>query len=130
MILKDIFYKNKATHYVIAGGCAFALEYSLFNLLFYVFAQNIIIANSASFLLGLLTSFILNKNFVFKSVAHNAAGQFIKYCLLAGFNLLVSGLLIKLLINLGIPPFIAKGLVIGMIAVWNYSIFNKLIFKK
>ena len=59
----------------------------------------------------------------------NASDQFIRYAVLAAINLLIGNLAITALVSLGINPYLAKLLVMAMIAAWNYLIFSTHIFK-
>lgn len=115
--------------FLVSGGTAAAIEYATFITLRLAFdSPNLALAQSLSFLAGLLTSFALNRSWVFKSTA-NASDQFIRYAVLAAINLLIGNLAITALVSLGINPYLAKLLVMAMIAAWNYLIFSTHIFK-
>lgn len=120
--------------YGFVGGLAFAIEYGSFFVFFTALSWSVIPANVASFLLGLVTSFTLQRYWTFrhpsqiysKSVPH----QFTLYAILAGVNLLISTVLIKLLQHAGLDPRLGKIAIMFLIISWNYYIFNKTIFIK
>jgi putative flippase GtrA len=84
-----------------------------------------------SFLCGLMVSFLLNKVFVFKSDAkkRDATKEASKFLVLGLINSQISSG-----ITVGLVTIIANGTVVKIItmiviAVWNYVIMSKLIFK-
>lgn len=127
----DNLLQAKAARYLVAGGTAFATEYGVFLLLFYiVHLQAVVIANIISFIAGLIVSFTLNKTWVFKGDHTKKVGhQFVLYMSLAGVNLLITSVAIYWLVSLGIKAFIAKFIVIVAIAVWNFALFKTIIFR-
>jgi putative flippase GtrA len=113
----------------MSGGSAAAVEYLVFLMINSTGMVHVLVANALSFLCGLTISFSLNKYWVFKS-EKPASAEFTKYFALAAINLGVSTLLIGLLVNVAnIMPLIAKPMTIILIALWNYVIFSKYIFK-
>ncbi|MDB5177132.1 MAG: hypothetical protein JWN75_800 [Candidatus Saccharibacteria bacterium] len=123
---KKTFYK--ITKFLVSGGTAALIEYSSFFALIHYFQELLIMSNIVSFALGLLASFLLNKQWVFKERG-DTRRQLLLYFSLALLNLLLSSLLIWLLVNtVGMPAVIAKLFIMAVIATWNYVIFSKLIF--
>lgn len=115
--------------FLISGGSAAVAEYILFlTLIFYFGNELLIVANSISFLLGLLVSFFMNKLWVFNS-RNSYKSEFAKYFILALVNVIIGGVLISVLANLlTFSPFVAKVIVMVLIACWNYLVFSKYIF--
>ena len=119
---------SKYLKFLLAGGSAAAVEYIAFLALTHIEAPTLI-ANSFSFLCGLVVSFSLNKTWVFAS-KQRAHAQFVKYFCLAGINLVISNLLVWAIVyGLSMPGYIAKLMAMVVIAAWNYFIFSKFIFK-
>ena len=118
------------SQYVASGGTAFALEYATFIGLVYGLHVAVVGANIASFGVGLLTSFTLNRYWVFKGGLAAGRRQFGLYVTLALFNLVVTSLLLVGLKRIGIEPAIAKLLVMGVIVLWNFGILRTVVFKR
>lgn len=112
----------------MSGSLAAGTEYAVFLLLHHV-GLLLIAANVLSFSCGLAISFLLNKHWVF-SRKGGVTKQFIIYAILAAVNVCISsGLIIAFVDHLNVPALIAKIIVMGMIACWNYVIFRNVIFK-
>ena len=91
--------------------------------------SSVIIAQVISFLSGFVVSFVLNRHWVFAATGRMST-MLARYAVLAGLNVILTSILIdSLMNNLNIPIAIAKVLVMGCVALWNYVIFNKVIFK-
>lgn len=128
---KGIFSNNiRIIKYLFSGISAFFTEYLTFLFFLYILNLNLTIANILSFCLGFIVSFTLNRNWVFKEFAKHKdpRPQLIKYLSLAMVNVLISSLLINLT-SILVAAFIAKVLTVIIIAIWNYIIFKKYIFK-
>lgn len=122
--------------YGIVGVSAFIVEYLSFLLLISATKSPyaLTIAQSASFCLGLIVSFLGSRLFTFKNskniYTNSASKQFAAYSVLALINLSLSNVIIFLLVHyMLLAPLIAKICVMIMIVSWNFLIFNKLIFK-
>lgn len=122
--------------YGAVGVLAFASEYLSFIIIINTLATSysLFVAQTISFSLGLLISFNGNRLFAFndaeRTYSHNVKRQAGMYLALAGINLLLSNIIIYLLVNVFlITPPISKLIVMSMVVLWNYIIFNKLIFK-
>lgn len=125
--MRDI--KNiKPLKFLISGGLAAITEYILFIVLVLWISLDPVIAQPISFSAGLVTSYGLNRAWVF-GTNKRIFGEFIKYGILAVINLFVGTVLIVLLDSIGLQVLIAKIAVMVLIASWNYIIFNKYIFK-
>lgn len=123
--------KYKPVRFLISGGSAAITEYTLFLLLVAFLPSHpifLIAAQSLSFGGGLIVSFLLNRSWVFESTAKESKKMFTKYLLLALINLFITNILIILLEPV-LPLYIAKFVVMLMIASWNFIIFKTLIFR-
>lgn len=120
-------YHNVAK-FLMSGGVAALAEYLSFVALHHL-GMYLIAANALSFSCGLVISFTLNKHWVF-SRKGNGTRQFAAYFVLALVNLVLgSGLIVLLAEGAGLAPLIAKVITMGVIATWNYVMYQKIIFK-
>lgn len=121
--------------YGLIGILAFAAEYSSFILILELFStQNINIAQTISFCIGLLTSFAGSRFYTFSDETvlyrHGKKTQFTSYIMLAIINLILTNLFMYTLIQyLGVVFWIAKLVVMISVVAWNFTILNKVIFK-
>lgn len=116
--------------YGIFGGLAFGIELLAFMLIAGVVP--LFVAQSVSFICGLIISFFGNRLVTFKTSAyqHNARRQFTAYFTLACLNLLLANIAIYVLVySLDLPLIVAKLATMVLITMWNFVIFQKLIFK-
>lgn len=114
----------------MSGVSAALVEYSAFIVLFNGLNAPIVLSNSLSFLCGLIVSFTLNKFWVF-TINHSGFKQFTSYFALALVNLGLSNLFVLAATEgLNIAAPIAKFGAMAMIALWNYFLFGKLVFKQ
>jgi putative flippase GtrA len=122
--------QNPIVRYLLAGGSAFALEYASFFAMYSIAGWKLLVANSISFGIGLLTSFTINRLWTFKSDTHRSTAkrQLIMYGTLALINLVLLNVAVELLHRAGIDPRIGKLVVMCAIPVWNYIIFKRYIF--
>jgi putative flippase GtrA len=123
---------KKLTSYVIIGVTAFLTEFIVF-IIVYEYAAGLLIAQSTSFLSGLLVSFFGNRNITFANNSTYTLGvrrQIVGYIVLAFINLLLTNVFIYLLVSSGaFEVLFAKFAVMATVIAWNYLIFNKYIFK-
>jgi putative flippase GtrA len=117
--------------YLLSGCVAFAVEYTSFLFFYYLLNFHLLVANSTSFLAGLIVSFSLNRLWVFNEQehAHKSHKQLILYFSLALTNLIIINFLISWFKSLGLNIALAKLSVMLIIVSWNFIIFRKLVFK-
>jgi putative flippase GtrA len=119
---------TRASKFLLSGGLAAVVEYLLFTAFMYFQILPLVGAQTVSFLAGLIVSYSLNRKWVFKS-ENDIKKEGLKYLTLAIINLVLTNIILALLINiLGVIYWIAKILVMGGVAAWNYIIFQKFIF--
>jgi putative flippase GtrA len=117
--------------FLIVGSCAFAVEYGSFYGFYTGLNWRLYIANSISFCLGLLTSFILNRIWTFThSLPYDKKGthQLSYYVVLAVINFLLTNLIVEVLARLSVNPLIAKPIAMIVTSLWNYTLFKFFIF--
>lgn len=132
--MKSLIHKlssSQKIRYLTTGGFSFAIEFAIFMILVHL-KTSLVLANTASFLTGLLVSFFLHKLWSFAGEQqHQTKAQFVSYALLAIINLLLSNIIIYELVEVvSIPKQIAKILVMAIIVCWNYAILGKFIFRR
>ncbi len=117
--------------YLIVGGTAFVVELGSFELLYYAAGWRLLVANAASFILGLLTSFGLNRLWTFSHGVYKKGmhHQFGYYFILAGLNLLATLGIVGALTRLGLWPGASKLLAMGITSLWNFVLFKRFIFR-
>ncbi|KRG66255.1 GtrA-like protein [compost metagenome] len=116
--------------FLISGCSAAAIEYLVFILLQRSLGLDwLILSQSASFGCGLVTSYLLNRAWVFKS-SNQASTELVKYVALAVVNLLIGNIAITVLSGpVGINQYVAKAIVMVFVAAWNYIIMSTVIFR-
>jgi putative flippase GtrA len=128
--------KRPAGRFALVGGFNTVLDFTLLNALS-VFGLPAIGANTVSTGIGMTSSFILNKNYTFRSGSKNHlkdVALFIIFTLVGLWviqNLVISGLLHVLPVDW--PQFMrlngAKVLGTGVSMVWNYLSYKHVVFR-
>lgn len=122
--------KFRGIRYLATGGAAALTEYLSFLLLYYVFDVSVVPANIISFLLSLIAGFTLHKLWVFGDIeqVRRTRSQAAAYGLIAVINITFSSFAIAFLVQYNAPGFIAKLILISVIAAWNYLLFQRIVF--
>lgn len=117
--------------YVLVGLISVGVDYGMLLAAYHVFSLDLRVATTVGFLVGLLVNFLLNKFWAFQAdhSAKRSAQQGVMVALLVGFNLLVTNIVIVYLHRWNVGPEVSKILTTGMITLWNYVLYKKLIFK-
>ncbi len=118
--------------YLMAGGFSFAVDAGSFWILQHI-QSSLFVATLVSFCLGLTSSFLLNRYFVFRSKGenkhHSNKRQVAMFIALTIFNFGFSYLVVRLAKQyLGIAV-LGKVIAMGFIVVWNFTIFQRVIFR-
>lgn len=131
-ILPDILtYRTliQLSRYMVSGIIAFLTEYIIFTILLYLSTHNIILSNVISMSTGFVISFLLNRHWSFKSKSNPYIQIFMLFFLFI-INLFISTETIFYLSHLfGLTPFISKIMMMIFIALWNFIIYKKFIFR-
>lgn len=119
--------------YGVTGASAVLTDYGTFALLFGLLKTPLFVATTCSLLAGFVVSFLLNRIWVFeahKDTAHKSARmQVVLYVLLLSFNTGFTYIFVKGLTEVGLNAYLGKLASIGVIMVWNYIIYKKIIFR-
>lgn len=128
--------------YLVVGGSAVVVDFLLFELFLFLWrdaeAVTVLawsfspekVANAIAVVGGFVYSFILNRNWSFHS-KENALVQLLMLLVLLVINTWISGEVISFLGRREILPFgVAKLMMQVAIALWNYVIYAKLIYRR
>jgi putative flippase GtrA len=126
--LKDRYFDYSMIRWGLVGTTTTLVDYLLFISLYgpisSVFLANLISATVATFI-----NYLTHHRWTFKSEQnHSRSG--LKYLLNLIFWWLVSTTVIKLLVDAGVDPRIAKLVPLVLIVPVNYFVLNHLVFKK
>lgn len=132
---------GKFLRYLLVGGSAVIVDFAVFEIILLItgtensitlFSYNIApekIANTAAVITGFIYSFILNRTWAFKSKG-NALKQIILMIILLALNTFISNEAISFMgRTMNIPFAIAKPIMQLAVAVWNYFIYDKIIYR-
>lgn len=122
---------NKFIKYVF-----FAIITSFLNvvvyLIFYNFIiENIIISNIIAYIVSITSSFIINKKVVFKNENQNILKQLVFYLLVKLISFSIDSLVLVVSIKyIGLSNFLSKLIANASTTISNYTLNNKIVFKK
>ena len=124
--LKSINYQ-KLLKYGFFGATTAGIEFIVFLLLSPW--AHIYVASTASFLIGLVASFIFNKFIVFRNSKQANKTEVVQFLALGLTNSQLSSVMTWAISTI-LPSIWAKIISMGAIIVWNYLLMNFVIFKK
>jgi len=118
--------------FIVIGVLAASVEFGSLVFLVRLLNTNLYIANSLSFLLGLITSFGLNRFWTFKGNKFQITitGQLGLYFLLALVNLFLTNIFLLLFIKFGFGYKISKLIAMSLTSTWNFIFYKQAIFMK
>lgn len=132
---------GKFIRYALVGGSAVIVDFAVFEIILIITGANNRItlfshsiapektANTAAVIIGFIYSFILNRTWAFKS-KDNAVKQMIFMIILLALNTFISNEAISFMGRaIGIPFVIAKPVMQAAVALWNYFIYDKIIYR-
>lgn len=141
-----------AVRFVFVGIINTIVDFSILNILVFVFGLNNIIANTISVSVAMLVSYLLNQTIVFRYQGKNHAKNIVLFVAITAFGLFVlQNLVIYLFVHLIHFPadwatsiihtigfenlskeFIslnfAKAVATGVTMVWNYFMYKRFVF--
>lgn len=121
--------RGQFIRYLITGVASFIAEYLLFLFLYDNLHVQYIYANTIVYSIIFVINFMLNRFWSFRSKS-NFRRQLALYLVLFLFNLAATNAMMYLLSGIFmISPEISKILVMGMIVIWNFIIYKKVIYK-
>jgi putative flippase GtrA len=114
----------------MSGGISFIFEYCLFLVLVYLFSFAPWLGQFISYGLTIVVNFLLIRNWTFAEQKGNKLlFHMASYGFLVTFNLLATTTLIYLLTNLGVLALYAKMVIILLVVIWNFLIYDRVVFR-
>jgi putative flippase GtrA len=116
------------------------IDISIYSLLANGFSVNHLIANTISFIFGLLTNYLLSRTWVFGRQRHNFARDFVLFAVIGIIGLFFSNFILLFLIDFKILHmiltflnndqivFLAKIIAVFLVLFWNFIARKKLVF--
>jgi putative flippase GtrA len=124
---------HQLVKYGVTGVSAVATDYGTFSALYGLAKAPLFVATTCSLFAGFIVSFLLNRAWVFdarKGRAHKRVElQVVLYVLLLAFNTGFTYLFIAWLRHAGVSAYVGKLFSIGIVMVWNYVAYKKVIFR-
>jgi len=115
----------------IVGAVNTIIDFGILNLLISVFGWSILLANTISFSVAVINSFLFNKYWTFRQRGGNTYQQLAGFVLVALVGLGLSDLLVYYFSDIvGWNYNLAKLLSIPVVFIWNFFASKKLVFKK
>ncbi len=123
---------HKAFKFIISGGLAASTKLGVFSLLFYVFHFWYLLASGVAFMLSVVVGFYLQKYFTFENLGEGETHkQAVIFLIVSGLNLLVNIAIMYVFVGvLRWNEFLSQVLTIGVIACWNFFVYQTFVFKK
>ena len=118
---------RKVLKYGFFGGVTAGLEFVIFLML--SSWTHIYVASMVSFLVGLAASFLFNKFIVFQNSKTVSKMETVQFLALGLINSQLSSA-VTWATSIFLPRPVAKIISMGAVAVWNYVLMNRVIFKK
>lgn len=118
--------------YLVTSAIVSGVDYATFWLFFNPLTAGLLESTAAAYIAGLVTSYILNRYWVFQK---NATGQqfgtsILRYAILLVVNFFITyAMLWAMQELLGISPFIGKFVVWTFLIFWNYIMDKVWVFK-
>lgn len=125
------FAETRVVRFAGVGAVTTLIDWGLFSLLAVSFGVYPAIANLFSYSCGILTSFILNRAFVFGEArrgSETTAAQFGRFILANAAGLALSTILVTAFVYV-LPEMIAKLATVPIVFVWNYTMARKWVFR-
>ena len=126
--LKDKYFDYSMLRWGLVGMTTTLVDYILFISL-YRTVSSVFVANLISATVATSVNYLTHHRWTFKSKQNHSRSGF-KYLLNLIFWWLVSTTVIKLLVDAGVDPRIAKLVPLVLIVPVNYFVLNYLVFKK
>jgi putative flippase GtrA len=125
---------QKFIKFIISGGLAAATSLIIYSTLIYFFNIYYILASIISFLLSITVGFYLQKYVTFKDASKSSTStqtkkQITIFFSISLLNLLINVILLAFFVQiLGVDKFLSKVLTLGILACWNFFVYEKFVF--
>lgn len=122
---------NKFIKYVFFAIITSFINVGTYLLVYNLIIENIIISNIAAYTISITTSFIINKKVVFKNNNEKLLKQILFYLLVKLLSFTIDSFVLVITVEwIGISNFIAKLIANASTTISNYTLNNKIVFKK
>lgn len=115
--------------FAVVGLVDTLLDWSAFTLVRELFHAPAAACQTAGYLTGALSSYLLNGRLTFRDGSGRRWFQCLKFVLWNAASLGVSALLIQLLVRCGVPVYIAKLIITIEVGLFNYFGYKYLVFR-
>ena len=112
--------------FVIAGGIATIINYSLFSVLL-ISGVHYLVSSAVGYASGIIISFLINRRYVFKS-SGDSRSQLVRYTVIYLGAMFVQLGLLEALVRSGLDPFLANALAIIIVVVLNFFVIRRFVF--
>ena len=108
---------EKFIKYCLVGGCSTVIDWCTYALLYLCLGINYLPATTCGFIIGLITNFILSKEFVFTQ-ASKYKHEFIIYGII---GLVITAILMIIFVDLiALNALLARAITTILVLFWNY----------
>lgn len=114
--------------YLIVGGSSAALELLLFTFLRKAAGLSITTSNVTAAVTSTAFNFLVNRGWSFKA-ASSFTRSLVLYLILFFLNTAFSTYAIAFMVSIGVFDVLAKLITMGMITMWNFVLYRRVIFK-
>ena len=115
---------KKIIKFCVSGTVSAGVDFGTLILLVEVFSFNIIAANTISFTLAVINSFMFNKHWTFRDAGKNYSKQFFKFFMVSVTGLILNNSFLYLFIKLGLWYVAGKVITTLIVLFWNFSVNN------
>jgi putative flippase GtrA len=121
----------KLVRYLIAGGAAAATHLAVLFLLVHFGSMNYVPASTMGFVVGIVTSFTMQKFLTFQDRAtHDMHTQFVRYLVVTCMNLALNTFLVYVLVEqVGMWYMLAQTITIIIVAITGYVGYSRFVFR-
>jgi Predicted membrane protein len=147
LLVDDILFKSDNTmvqfiRYSFVGFVATVADMLVFHVLSNIIGINHIVANSISFICGLIINYVMSRKWVFNADTGYSVKEFVMFSFIGVIGLGISDLILYILIDLGIFVYIfrldnmefvklvSKCIAVIVVLMWNFIARKKLVFGK
>ncbi len=123
---------KKIANYIFSGGMGAVTNLGLLYILTEFADIYYVLSGIISFVISIFVSFSLQKRLTFKDDSSEGTHKkFITFAIIAIVNLCINTLLLYLLVEMaGAHYMLAQFISSGLIALWSYFAYKKLVFKE
>jgi putative flippase GtrA len=116
---------RKFVRYVLFGGTAAGLDFVVFAGLVYWLGTPSAVATAVGVLLGISTSFLLNRRYTF-AVLDRTRTRYIRFFAVGAMGLALSVVVVGLLSDVGpVEPFLAKALSLPPVLAFQFTLNSR-----